>query len=66
MEELALLIIMDVIKGWFACPLSKEQKSVWYYMFLKEERCGHFQGQGCANGHKQQLFSKRRDIIAHC
>jgi hypothetical protein len=32
-----------------------------YLMFLKEKRCGHIKGRGCADGRKQREYLTRED-----
>ena len=41
--------------------MTKQQKSraISYLMFLKEKRDDNIKGQGCADGHKQQLWMQK-------
>jgi hypothetical protein len=63
-KELHQIITLHVMSGCMPGSLSSEQKqkALRYLMFLKEKRCRCrcIKGQGCADGHKQQVYKTSR------
>jgi hypothetical protein len=62
--ELKQLHDRDVIVPVHAGDLTRQEKqrALAYLMFLKQKRCGHIKGRGCADGRKQQIYKLKQEI----
>ena len=60
-KELEQLVYRKVMQGRSAGQLTTAQKkaALRYLMFLKQKRCGHIKGRGCADGRKQRLWESK-------
>ena len=60
-KELEQLVYRKAMQGQLAGQLTTAQKkaALRYLMFLKQKRCGHTKGCGCAYGQKQCLWKNK-------
>jgi hypothetical protein len=66
-KEMKQLHDRGKIQPKLANMLTREEKhklSLQYLMFLKQKRCGHIKGQGCADGCKQWIYKMKEETSA--
>jgi hypothetical protein len=63
LKELKQLHNQQVIEAVKPTTLTQEQKraALHYLMFLKRKRCGKIKGRGCADSHKQRLYTAKEE-----